>query len=71
MTDVKVVFNREEREYEEGTTLADLMEEYKSGQSVSHVGAWRNGKMVRPALHSETLIEDGDTVEIKRFASGG
>lgn len=68
---MKVVFNREEKEYKEGTTLADLVSEFKSGQKISHVGAFRNGKMVRPAQYDATHIEDGDTIDVKRFASGG
>ncbi len=68
---MKIIFNNEEREYEEGLTLEDLVQEFKGNQRVSHVGAWVNNKMVRPDAYSKTEIQDGDTATVKRFAAGG
>ena len=68
---MKILFNNQEREYGEGTTLDMLVEEFKGSQHVSHVGAWVNNKMVRPVAYASTELKEGDRVSVKRFAGGG
>ena len=68
---MKITVNNQEKEYDAGITLADLVQEFKGNQKISHVGAWVNNKMVRPDAHGKTVIQENDIVSIRRFAAGG
>lgn len=68
---MKVIFNNEKRELDEGTTLAVLVEEFRTAQNVSRVGAWVNQKMIRQPAYEKTILQEGDRVSVKKVASGG
>ncbi|NLN91992.1 MAG: sulfur carrier protein ThiS [Candidatus Hydrogenedens sp.] len=61
--------NGESREFEEGTTLATLVEslELKAERLVALV----NEDIVERSRFSETPLSDGDTVELVTFLPGG
>lgn len=52
-----------------GMTLKDFLaaEGYESGR----LAVERNGEIVPRASYGETVLEDGDSVEIVRFVGGG
>ena len=53
----------------DGKTVAEvLMEE---GHDVKRIAVERNGEIVPKAKYADTVLCDGDTVEIVRFVGGG
>ena len=66
---ITLTVNGESREFEEGTTLATLVEslELKAERLVALV----NEDIVERSRYSETPLADGDTVELVTFLPGG
>ena len=54
---------------EAGSTLADYLA--RSGLGESRVAVELNGDIVPKAKYAETVLKDGDKVEIVRFVGGG
>lgn len=52
-----------------GKTLAAYLEE--AGYPLNRVAVERNGDIVPKAGYRETVLQDGDTVEVVRFVGGG
>lgn len=52
-----------------GLSVAEYLA--KQGYRVDFVAVERNREIVPRAQHGETLLQDGDTVEIVRFVGGG
>ncbi|MGN1014724.1 MAG: sulfur carrier protein ThiS [Butyricicoccus sp.] len=53
----------------DGMSVADYLAQ--AGYNTSHVAVERNLEIVPRAQHAETILQDGDTVEIVRFVGGG
>jgi len=67
---IKVKINKEIKEYEGGLTLAALVKE-RQGQSRMECITILNGSVVVFSKWSDTVINDGDEVEIIVISSGG
>lgn len=52
-----------------GKTLAAYLEE--AGYPLNRVAVERNGDIVPKAGYQETVLRDGDTIEVVRFVGGG
>ena len=63
-----VIINGEQVD-EAGSTLADYLA--KSGLDKGRVAVEINGDIVPKAKYAETILQDGDKVEIVRFVGGG
>jgi sulfur carrier protein len=66
---VKVKINGEDREIEEGLSLAGLLEELqiRPGRVVVEL----NRDIVSREQHGSTLLKEGDALEIVHFVGGG
>lgn len=53
----------------DGKTVAELLESMEYGSQ--RVAVEINEEIVPRATYSETLLKDGDTVEVVRFVGGG
>ncbi len=63
---MKLKVNGEERELAEGSTVVDLL-----GQMSGPVAVERNGEVVPRKQHANTLLAEGDELEIVHFVGGG
>lgn len=52
-----------------GRTVAECLEEY--GYDARRVAVEKNGDIVPKARYGETLLKDGDIIEIVGFVGGG
>jgi thiamine biosynthesis protein ThiS len=67
--DLKIVFNGEEREIEEGATVALLVRQL--ALAPERVAVELNREVVRRARWDETKLSAGDRVEVVHFVGGG
>ena len=67
---IKVKINKEIKEYEGGLALAALVKEMQ-GQSKMECITILNGSVVVFSKWSETIINDGDEIEVIVISSGG
>jgi thiamine biosynthesis protein ThiS len=66
---VKVLVNGEEREIDEGATVADLLR--LLAHAPERVAVELNREVVRRAQWAETALGEGDRVEVVHFVGGG
>ena len=66
---MKIHLNGEEQDLAVGMTLAALLESLQL--PVGRVAVERNRAVVSRATYSETILEEGDRLEIVRFVGGG
>lgn len=52
-----------------GKTVADYIAE--AGFNTARIAVERNGEIVTKAKYAETLLADGDVVEVVNFVGGG
>ena len=52
-----------------GTNLAEYLA--TNGYEASRLAVERNGEIVPKSQYAQTILQDGDTVEIVRFVGGG
>lgn len=52
-----------------GRALADCLRE--AGYNLARVAVERNGEIVAKGLYGETVLADGDTLEVVGFVGGG
>lgn len=64
-----IIVNGEELEIDSGSSVAKLVEE--RGLDRSHVAVELNGEIVPRGTFDDTLLHDGDKVEIVHFVGGG
>ena len=66
---VKLRINGDEREFESAMSVAELLEklEIRAGRVVVEL----NRDIVPREAHANTLLRDGDTLEIVHFVGGG
>lgn len=65
---MKLRVNGEEREHAEGATVAVLLQELGFSGLVA---VELNGGVVRRKDHAETVLREGDVLEIVHFVGGG
>ena len=66
---VRVVLNGEPRELPEGTTIARLLEQlgrHPRADTVEH-----NGAILPRASYADTVLAEGDRLEVVHFVQGG
>jgi sulfur carrier protein len=66
---VRVRVNGEERALPPSTSVADLLKEL--GVSLSRVAVEFNREILPKPSYLETLLRDGDSVEVVQFVGGG
>ncbi len=66
---VRVRVNGEERALPPSTSVADLLKEL--GVSLSRVAVEFNREILPKPSYPETLLRDGDSVEVVQFVGGG
>ena len=66
---IQVTLNGELRPCADGSSLADLLA--AAGHAGRRVAVERNGEIVPRSRHAETLLADGDRVEIVQAIGGG
>ena len=66
---IQVTVNGAERRFPSAVRLASLLDEMNvAGKKIA---VERNGEIVPRSLHAETLVEDGDRLEIVVAVGGG
>jgi len=66
---MKLAVNGEEKEMPDGLTVSGLLESLEI--SVKAVAVEVNREIVPRSQHSETVLNDGDNIEIVTFVQGG
>lgn len=64
-----IIVNGEELEIDSGSSVAKLVEE--RGLDRSRVAVELNGEIIPRGTFDDTLLHDGDKVEIVHFVGGG
>ena len=64
-----LTINGEERTVREGITLAELIEQLALG--TKYIGVERNREVVSFRNYAETILADGDNLEIVTLVGGG
>jgi sulfur carrier protein len=66
---VKLTINGETQDFADGLTISGLVEAL--GLHPKKVAIERNLEVVPKSLHRETVLADGDRIEIVQFVGGG
>ena len=66
---MRVQVNGESREVDPGSTLGVLLQQL--GLSARPVAVERNAQIVPRAAHQDTVLTEGDRLEIVQFVGGG
>lgn len=66
---MKLTINGETREFENGLTISGLVTAL--GLHPKKVAVERNLEVVPKSLHPETVLAEGDKIEIVQFVGGG
>ena len=66
---MKIVINGESREFNEGTTLKEVVKEL--GLEGKVMAAAVNMQIVKQEKWEETILQDGDKLELLDFVGGG
>ena len=69
MTSVIIKVNGQDKPIDEGTTLAQLIQQHKL--TPQKVAVELNRRLVRTEKYEETVLKAGDEVEIVTFVGGG
>ena len=67
--DTMIRVNGEEKMLEEGTSLLGFLEQ--EGYQTARIAVEKNGEIVPKSRYGETLLRDGDVLEIVSFVGGG
>ena len=66
---MQITINGEPEEFPEGITVADLLQQ--RGLSPRYLAVERNLELVPRQQHAESVLRDGDRVEIVTLVGGG
>ena len=66
---MQIILNGETRQIASGTNLADFVKTL--GGDPRGIAIERNLEIVPKSAHAETLLEDGDRLEVVQFVGGG
>lgn len=66
---MQISVNGEARDIDDGLTLAALLEQLELAGK--RIAVERNEAIIPRARHAETVLEDGDTIEIIHAIGGG
>jgi sulfur carrier protein len=67
---ITVILSGKKKNYEKGTTVAKLLE-LENVEMPEYVSVSINDEFVRSDSFSQTVLNDGDTVELLYFMGGG
>ncbi|MEW6087972.1 MAG: sulfur carrier protein ThiS [bacterium] len=67
--DIKIILNGEEKTIKEGKYISHLLEDYKLSPAM--VAVELNGKIVKRENFGQTLLQNGDKIEIVKMMGGG
>lgn len=68
---MRITLNGGERQVDDGTTVADLVEQVTDRTDGKGVAVARNGEVVRRRDWDATTVEAGDRLEILNAVQGG
>ena len=70
---MKITLNGERLEIAAGTTVAMLVQRLsaETGRDPRGVAVERNREIVPKSEHAQTVLEDGDRIELVQFVGGG
>lgn len=66
---IRIVLNGRPHELDGEISVAELL--VRLDLPASQVAVERNGHVVKRALHAETILADGDALEVVTFVGGG
>ncbi|SFV59100.1 hypothetical protein MNB_SM-7-192 [hydrothermal vent metagenome] len=66
---MQIIVNGEKREFHEGITLQELIKELKLEGKV--MASARNMQIVKQDKWADTILEEGDKIELLDFVGGG
>lgn len=66
---IKIKVNGEECEIAHGISIAELLE-FKNYE-IKYIAVEHNGSVIMPAAYEQTILCEGDKIEIVRFVGGG
>lgn len=66
---MNITLNGESKHLSSPTTITQLISQL--GVEASQVAVERNGEIVPKSVHAETMLAEGDRVELVRFIGGG
>ncbi|MBX3460484.1 MAG: sulfur carrier protein ThiS [Planctomycetes bacterium] len=66
---MKITVNGQEREVAPGTTLAQLVQQLNV--RTDRIATERNLKVIPKAQYQDTVLEEGDKLEVVTFVGGG
>ena len=66
---IKLVVNGKERELEGSQNLVSFLESF--GVNIQHIAVGYNGTVLEKDSFSETILQDGDVLEVVRPVGGG
>lgn len=64
-----MIVNGQEKPLPKPVTVQEYLEE--NGYQIARVALEKNGTIVPKASFAETMLDDGDTIEIVSFVGGG
>lgn len=68
---MRITLNGTEQQVDDGTTVADLVENVAGRPDRKGVAVARNGEVVRRSEWDGTIVEGGDRLEILNAVQGG
>lgn len=69
MAQIKIILNGEEKSFEQGTTIANLIDILEL--DLNKIAVERNLEIVDIDNFSQVILNDGDKMEIVHFIGGG
>ena len=66
---IRLVVNGKERELEGSRDLVSFLESF--GVNIQHIAVGYNGTVLEKDRFSETILQDGDVLEVVRPVGGG
>lgn len=66
---IKIKVNGEECEIAHGISIAELLK--SKNHEIKYIAVEYNGSVIMPAAYEQTILREGDKIEIVRFVGGG
>ena len=66
---IKIRVNGEECEMAHGISIGELLK--SKNYEIEYIAVEHNGSVILPAIYEQTILREGDKIEIVRFVGGG